>query len=227
MTDTKFQKTRSSGAGDALMIALSLVSVGLLFFEVLADHSPAQTRSLELADLAIAFIFLGEFSVRLYRAPKKSLFLRKHWWELLASIPFTSETTQVLRAFNLLRLFRLMRLLRLIRFAVRFKILLDNSARFARQTYLVYICTTAGLVILSGALGFHYMESEVNPNVHGLWDSFWWTIVTITTVGYGDITPVTTGGRVLAILLMLGGIATMGAATAAITAYVIERKQSQ
>ncbi len=227
MTDAETQKTKSSGAGDALMIALSLVSVGLLFFEVLADHSPAQTRSLELADLSIAFIFLSEFSIRFYRAPHKILFLRKHWWELLASIPFTSETTQVLRAFNLLRLFRLIRLLRLIRFAVRFKILLDNSARFAHQTHLLTICTAAGLVIISGALGFHYLESEVNPNVHGLWDSFWWTIVTITTVGYGDITPVTTGGRILAIFLMLGGIATIGAATAAITAYVIERKQAE
>ena len=208
------------------MIALALVSVGLLFFEVLAEHTPAQTRSLELADLTIAFIFLGEFSFRLWRAPHRALFLRGHWWELLASIPFTSETTQILRAFNLLRLFRLMRLLRLIRFAVRFKILLENSARFAQQTYLVYICTLAGVVILAGALGFHYMESEVNPNVHGLWDCLWWTIVTITTVGYGDIYPVTTGGRVLAIFLMLGGIATMGAATAAITAYVIERKSN-
>lgn len=207
------------------MIALALVSVFLLFFEVLADHSPAQTRSLELADLTIAFIFLSEFSIRLYRAPQRVLFLRQHWWELLASIPFTSETTQILRAFNLLRLFRLMRLLRLIRFAVRFKILLENSARFAQQTYLVTICTLAGIVITAGALGFHYMEAKVNPNVHGLWDCFWWTIVTITTVGYGDIYPVTTGGRVLAIFLMLGGIATMGAATAAITAYVIERKK--
>ena len=218
---------KSSGAGDALMIALALVSVCLLFFEVLADHTPAQTRSLELADLTIAFVFLGEFSIRLVRAPKRALFLRKHWWELLASIPFTSETTQILRAFNLLRLFRLMRLLRLIRFVVRFQILLENSARFARQTYLLYISTTAGIVILAGALGFHYMEAGANPNVHGLWDCLWWTIVTITTVGYGDIYPVTTGGRVLAIFLMLGGIATMGAATAAITAYVIERKRGE
>lgn len=221
------EKPESSGAGDALMIALALVSVFLLFFEVLAEHTPAQTRSLEIADLSIASIFLGEFSFRLYHAPNRRLFWRKHWWELLASIPFTSETTQVLRAFNLLRLFRLMRLLRLIRFAVRFKILLDSSARFAQQTYLIYICTSLGVVILAGALGFHYMEAGVNPNVHGLWDCLWWTIVTITTVGYGDIYPVTTGGRVLAIFLMLGGIATMGAATAAITAYVIERKKAE
>ena len=47
------KKPKSSGAGDALMIALSLVSVFLLFFEVLADHTPSQTRSLELADLTI------------------------------------------------------------------------------------------------------------------------------------------------------------------------------
>jgi voltage-gated potassium channel len=68
------------------------------------------------------------------------------------------------------------------------------------------------------------MEAGINPNVHSLWDSFWWTIVTITTVGYGDIYPVTTGGRILAIFFMLGGTATVGTATAAIAAYLINKK---
>lgn len=210
---------------DLLMIFLSLVSVFLLSFEVLADHSPEQTQALEVADIAIALIFLGEFGYRLARAPERGLFLRKHWWELLASIPITSSTTQALRGLNLLRVFRLVRLLRLVRFLVRLKVLVNASREFAEEAYLLYLCTLVGVVVLSGALGFHYFEAEVNPNVHGLWDSFWWTISTVTTVGYGDIYPVTTGGRILAIFLMLGGVATVSAVTAAIAATLVERRE--
>lgn len=107
---------------------------------------------------------------------------------------------------------------------VRLRIILNASARFAEQTYLIYIATVGGMVIMAGALGFHYMEAGVNPNVHSLWDSFWWTVVTLTTVGYGDIYPVTTGGRILAIFLMLGGIATFSAVTATIGAYLVNKK---
>lgn len=206
---------------DIIMIALSLFSVLLLFFEVLADQTPQQTQALAIADVSIATIFLVEFCIRLVRASNRAVFLRQHWWELLASIPITSNTTQVLRGLNLLRLVRLIRLLRLIRFLVRFRIILNTSARFAEQTYLIYVCTLAGIVVMLGALGFHYMEADANPNVHSFWDSFWWTVVTITTVGYGDIYPVTVGGRILAIFLMFGGVATVSAVTALIAAYLI------
>lgn len=209
---------------DITMIVLSLVSVFLLFFEVLADQSPQQLRTLETADIAIACVFLAEFFSRLARAENRKIFVRRHWWELLASIPISSGATQYLRALNLLRIIRVVRLLRLLRLMVRLKIILDASAKIAEQTHLIYISMLAGLIITSGALGFHYMEAGVNPNVHGLWDSFWWTIVTITTVGYGDIYPVTTGGRVLAIFLMLGGIATFSAVTAFVAANIVSNR---
>jgi len=210
---------------DIAMIGLALVSVGLLVFEVVADHSPAQLRTLEVADTVIALIFLTEFVYNLVRAPNRAAWLRGHWWELLASIPINHGTAQLLRGLRLLRVFRLMRLLRLVRFVVRFKVMLQVAGEFAEQTYLIYIATIGGVVLASGALGFHYMEAGANPNVHSLWDSFWWTVVTVTTVGYGDIYPVTTGGRILAIFLMLGGIATMGAITGAIAAYFIKRSK--
>ena len=82
-----------SAVDDAIMIFLSLVSVFLLFFEVLAEHTPQQTHALEIADISIASVFLVEFCVRLVRAPKRALFLRQHWWELLASIPISSSAT--------------------------------------------------------------------------------------------------------------------------------------
>ncbi len=210
---------------DVIMVFLSLVSVFLLFFEVLSDHSPQQLRALDTADIVIASIFFGEFWIRFLKSGDKKLFFRKHWWELLASIPVASSTTQALRGLNLLRLVRVIRLLRLLRLLVRLKVVLAASSRFAEQTHLIYISVVGGFVLMSAALGFHYMEAGANPNVHSLWDSFWWTIVTITTVGYGDIYPVTTGGRIIAIFLMLGGIATFSAITATISAYIINKQK--
>lgn len=223
-TDTKTSEEEAHGktiVDDALMVFLSLISVFLLFFEVLSAHSPQQMRALDAADLVIAIIFFGEFWIRFFKAGDKKLFLRKHWWELLASIPIPSTTTQALRGLNVLRLIRVIRLLRLL----RLKVVLAASSRFTEKTHLIYISVVAGLVLMSAALGFHYMEAGVNPNVHSLWDSFWWTVVTITTVGYGDIYPVTTGGRIIAIFLMLGGIACFSAITATISAYIISKQK--
>ncbi|WP_338429854.1 ion transporter [Synechococcus elongatus IITB3] len=211
---------------DLFMVCLALIDVFLLFFEVLSAHTPEQTYALQVADTIIACIFLTEFCVRFFLAENKTLFFRKYWWELLASIPINDLLFQALRGLRIVRIVRLLRLLRFIRFLVRFRIVLEASARFAEKTYLLYIATLAGIVVMSAALGFYYLEVNVNENVNSLWDSFWWTIVTITTVGYGDIYPVTTAGRILAIALMLGGIATFSSITAAIAAYAISKNKS-
>ncbi|RYG63632.1 two pore domain potassium channel family protein, partial [bacterium] len=68
------------------------------------------------------------------------------------------------------------------------------------------------------------MEAGKNPYVHGLWDCVWWAVVTVTMVGYGDIYSVTTGGRILAMALMLGGIATVSGTTAIMVATLINNK---
>lgn len=207
------------------MVFLAFISVALLCFEVALEHTPAQMQVLVVADFVIAGIFFVEWWIRFFTAPDRHTFVRRNWWELLAAIPINHYTTQFLRGLNILRVVRLIRLLRLIRFLVRFKILLDALARFAERTYLIYLCTLGAIIWVSGALGFHYMEAGHNPNVKSLFDSFWWSAVTLTTIGYGDIFPITVGGRVIAMGMMGLGVATISTITAFLAAAILRYHQ--
>lgn len=209
---------------EIIIVVLSLVSVALLIFEVVADTSPAQMRFLEQIDIGIAFVFLGEWLLNLARADDRRRYLRRRWWELLACIPISADIARSLRGVRLLRVIRLVRLLRVARLAIRVEMLVRESKSFLVDSSLIYISTATGVIVFSAALAFHYFEMNVNQNVHGFFDSFWWAMSTVTTVGYGDIYPVTTEGRIVAILLMLTGIGTLGLYTAAIANYVIRQR---
>ncbi len=89
------------------------------------------------------------------------------------------------------------------------------------RSYVGYVLATVVSVTAIGALAFHAVEAGRNPGVTSFGDSLWWAFVTITTVGYGDIVPVTATGRAVGALLMFVGIGAVGAMTAAIAAYLI------
>lgn len=92
-------------------------------------------------------------------------------------------------------------------------------------TYLAYVAVLVGAVALAGTLGFHYFESGTNPNDKSLFDAFWWSMVTLTTIGYGDIYPVTAGGRIVAMFLMMIGIGLLSVSTAGVAAYLVRFDQ--
>ena len=95
-----------------------------------------------------------------------------------------------------------------------------------RRSLLLEILAVVALVTTCGALGFYFFEKPNTPELT-IWDAFWWALVTITTIGYGDIFPRTAGGRLLAIFLMFAGIGTLGISTAAIAAYFVKNDQLQ
>ncbi|MES3037699.1 MAG: potassium channel family protein [Bdellovibrionota bacterium] len=70
------------------------------------------------------------------------------------------------------------------------------------------------LLIAFGALGLYYLEKDHNPNIHSLLDTLWWAISTVTTVGYGDVSPITPTGKVVGIILMIIGTALFWSYTA-------------
>jgi voltage-gated potassium channel len=206
---------------DIAMIALAIVSVSLLLIERTGNLSPSQTALFDSVDFYIALAFLAEFVVKLWLARNKRAYLQKNWWLLLASIPVTSTATQALRALRFLTVFRLVRAITGV------SAIFDYIERFFEQTHVVYVLVTFALVVLGGAGAFEYFEYGINPAVHGYFDALWWAMCTVTTDSFGDIIPMTTGGRVVAMILMATGIGLAGTFTALVASFILGKRMSR
>jgi voltage-gated potassium channel len=205
---------------DIIMIILTLVSGYLLVLELTTNLLPSQALLYDQIDIGIACVFLAEFFIKLVLADSKLKFFQKNWWYLLASIPVSNPTTQVLR------LLRLLRLVRLVRLTSGVSEILKYLERFIQQTHLVSVLLTWCIIVFSGTIAFFTFEHPTNPHVVTLFDSFWWVISTVTTVGYGDIYPITTAGRIVGMFIMLTGIGTSGIFIAHVSSFFIKQKKT-
>lgn len=195
---------------EEVMLGLALISVVLLFVEIIASIQPEQSVVIQYIDLSIASIFFLEFVFGYAQAKNKIYFLKTHWWHLIAAIPITSYTTQALRSLQILRVMPLIEILRFARLIVRLRMIIQASQKYTKHAIFIYLITALVSVIFLGALSFNYFEADTNSNVHTFWDSFYWALITTATVGYGDIYPTTFGGRLTAIFLIFSGISTVG-----------------
>lgn len=207
---------------DLLLVVLAVASVGFLLYEETHAVSAARRFDLALADFVIALIFLADFLWDLWHAPDKKKYWREHWYELLASIPFESPVFEALRGLRVLRIVQVVRIIRASTHLHRV-----TQSLFTDLTLrLVTLALTATTIILSGAVEFYHFEYGVNPMVRTFFDSFWWAMGTVTTVIYGDIYPVTTEGRIIAIIMSLVGVATLSTVVGTVTEYILKRKHS-
>jgi len=183
-----------------VFVMLLVITYAILIFTDPASHPQLSEAFVQRVEGWFLVFLVGEYLVRLWRAPEKRRFLRENWFDLVAMIPFD-------QVFYLARFMRVIRLIRILR-ASPFLWSLVSSASMR------WIFSIVGLIMLWSSIGIYLLEQGNNPNVDGFGDALWWSIVTTTTVGYGDISPVTTGGRIIAACLMLTGIGLLGALTA-------------
>jgi voltage-gated potassium channel len=205
---------------DIIMILLTLVSITLLVLELSANLPAVQVALFDKIDTSIAIIFLIEFVIKFLSSKSKTHFFKTSWWYLLAAIPISTPTTQILRVLRLLRLIRLVRIHRGVHQ------LNSYAERFIEQTRIIPIIIAWLIVVIFGTLSFFMLEHATNHLVGNLFDSLWWTISTITTVGYGDVYPITTGGRIIGMILMICGIGTTGVLTAFIASFLIKQNMN-
>jgi voltage-gated potassium channel len=183
------------------VLAISVVAILLLGISAIAAPGDEMTRLLDWADTLICSLFLVDFAVCLYAAESKwKYFFTWGWLDLLASLP-------VIHIARLGRLARLVRILRVLRVIKATKLISEVLLRHKRQNALLVTALALIVVLFAGSAAVLHFESVApNGNISTAHDALWWSITTITTVGYGDFFPVTTEGRVVAVLLMITGV---------------------
>lgn len=173
---------------------------------VAPDAGPAVHRACTHAEWVVWGAFAADYLVRLFLSPARGAFVRTHWLDLAAV---------------LLPMIQPLRLLRLVSTLM----LVGRRARMAPQIRLTtYVAGAVVGLLMFGSLAVLSVERDApDGNIKNLGDALWWSVTTMTTVGYGDHSPTTGLGRLLAVGLMLSGIALLGVVTANIAAWFISR----
>ncbi len=186
-----------------LSIVLLVVISSGLFVAQTFDLSETVRWRLQLLDQVILFVFVVEYLLRLWSAerPLQYLICPYSVVDLLAILPFFIVSTDV-RYIRLLRWFRILRLARFVHGKTAFGyISSEDGTILARILFTLF----AIIFIFSGLI--YQVEHPFNPGFETFTDAFYFAIVTMTTVGYGDVTPISDIGQLLTILMILTGIA--------------------
>ena len=198
-----------------------MISVLMLIPVLIIEYSEQSLDSVALfLNWGIWIVFLLEYSILFYFSENKLEYINTHKIELfivIFSFPIVPEGLQSTGFLRFARLPRLLNALRFFRLAAllgKFGSTVKSIFNSKGLRFIVY--ATIGIVLFFGFL-FYVSEPKVNSYSDGLW----WALVTITTVGYGDITPLSNLGRIVASALMIMGIGFLATITAAISSYFI------
>ena len=188
---------------------LALAFLVAYAWPVLDPRLDADLRTfLTVASWTVWGAFAVDFAARLWLAERRVQYAARHWYDV---------------ALIVLPMLRPLRLLRLLALA---RVLNRSAASSLVGRVSTYVAGVAALALFLGAIAVLDAEQDAaDANITSFGDALWWASTTVTTVGYGDRYPVTTEGRLIAVALMIVGIAVVGAVTASVATWMIGQVQ--
>ena len=214
---------------DSTAIVLILVSVITVSVNTVPSLSPSVQAALSWSEVVIVGLFTIEYGLRIGTAPSKLRYaLSFHGIvDLVAILPFYLTLGGVdLRALRILQLFRIVRILKLSRYS-------EAMARFgkamtlAKEEIVLFAGVAIALLYLSAA-GIWYFEHEAQPEAFAsIMHSLWWATATLTTVGYGDVYPVTAGGKLFTFVILMCGLGIVAVPAGLVAAALSQVRQEK
>jgi voltage-gated potassium channel len=205
------------------MASLSLVVAIILVLQLTMNLNYKTNKILTIIDFIIWLIFVFDYASRYCKSTNKKKFIKRNYIDLISIIPVYS----IFRVFNTLKIVRISRLARLseiskvVRIVAILKKSNDNFSEFIKTNKFNYTIGIGISLILVGSLAMSYVEQI------SIGDALWWSIVTITTVGYGDISPTSPFGKIIAAILMVMGIGFIGSLSSTLSTYFIKKEHKK
>ncbi len=188
------------------LAAIALLFLALYSIEVLVRPPPPTAHLIEAVNSVLYLAFVVDYVVRLCLANGRTRWFFRHLLDLaIVALPF-------------------LRPLRLLRLVVLFGALQRVVGSAIRGRVAIYTACSSVLLIYVASLAVLEAErTDPESDIKSFGQALWWAVTTVTTVGYGDLTPVTFTGRLIAVLLMIGGISLVGVITATLASWIVQR----
>jgi len=217
--------TRAGRVFDFTVQILVLFSLLSFSIETLPDLPPSVRRGLAWVETTTVTLFTAEYALRVLVADRRASFVFGFFGlvDLIAILPFYLSVGVDLRSIRAVRFLRLFRLLKLARYNEAVD-RLHRAMLIAREELLVF-GAAALLLLYVASVGIYYFERDAQPEqfasiFHGLW----WAIVTLTTVGYGDVYPITLGGRIFTFFIVVIGLGVVAVPTGVLSSALAQSR---
>lgn len=187
-----------------IVIIISLISFSI---ETLPNLTDSTKQLLAVLEHICIIIFTIEYLLRLWLTSKSSRYVFSFYGiiDLMAIVPYYLTFGIDLRALRSVRLLRIFRVFKLLQYNKAIGRLTD--AFYKVKSELIIFSVTTLIFIYISSIGIYYFENPVQPEQFAsVFDCMWWSLITLTSVGYGDIYPITTGGKVFASLTIITGM---------------------
>ena len=214
-------------ATDAPLLILAIGSLPLLLLELTrSDLTRADRAFLDIVNVAVLVAFAADYLVELATARPRVVFVRREWTSLLIVAAQAIALVPALTGFGVFRIFRAGRVWRSIAIVTRVVAVGGAAAKegrsILRRHAAAFALGVAGMTWLSSAVAFTLVEDVGRDGrLHSFFDGLWWASTTITTVGYGDVFPITTAGRIIGVVTMGVGISTFAVVTAKVAEFLV------
>ena len=199
--------TAAGKAFDFVVLFLVAFSIVTLTIDTLPNLPQSVSNALDVSELVITILFTIEYIVRIATSPRKRDYIFSFYGivDLIAILPFYVSLGIDLRAVRAFRLFRLVRLLKLTRYSKAME-RFAKAISYAKEEVVIFVFATS-IVLYLAAVGIYSFEHDAQPEVfRSIFDSLWWAVATLTTVGYGDVYPITVGGKIFTFVILMCGL---------------------
>lgn len=220
--------TRWGRAFEFFILFLVAASIVCFTIDTIPNQSPQTELILDILEYSIVAIFSIEYVLRILVADHKRHFVFSFLGmiDLLAILPYYLALGVDLRMLRALRFMRMFSALKIVRYN-KAMLRLKHAFHIAKEEIVLFMIT-ALLLIYFAAVGIYYFENAAQPEVFSsVFDSLWWSVITLTTVGYGDMHPITLGGRLFTFVILMIGLGIFAVPAGLVASAMITAREAE